>query len=109
MEPRHMTATLSREEFAALLEAALEKLDDGQRADYERHRIEPAPCDCARYNDDTIEPLWAVARAGAECLAYDDEENEFGTGVVDAVGILRKWGTWGTLGTALENFPDAGD
>ena len=104
-----MTATLSREEFAALFMAALEELDDGQRADYERYRIEPAPVDCARYNDDTIEPLWVVAKAGAERLAYDDEESEFGTGTLDDQGVLRRWGTWGTLGTALKNFPDAGE
>ncbi len=103
-----MIATLSREEFAALFKAALEELDDGQHADYARYRIEPAPVDCARYNDDTIEPLWTVARAGAECLAYDDEEGEFGTGVLDDQGVLRGWGTWGTLGAALENFPEAG-
>jgi hypothetical protein len=103
-----MNATLSREEFVALLKAALEELDDEQRATYESHRIEPEPCDCARYNDDTVEPLWSVARAGAECLAYDDEEGEFGTGVLDDGGVLRKWGTWGTLATALKNFPDAG-
>ncbi len=104
-----MTATISQEEFAALFKTALEELDEGRRADYERYRIEPVPVDCARYNDDTIEPLWAVAKAGTEHLAYDDEEAEFGTGVLDDQGVLRKWGTWGALSTALKNFPDAGE
>ncbi len=104
-----MTATISREDFASLFEAALEQLDEGQRADYERYGIEPVPIDCARYNDDTVEPLWAVARRGAERLAYDDEEGEFGTGLLDERGVLRAWGTWGTLGAALENFPETGE
>ena len=98
---------LAREEFAALFSKALASLDPEQAEDYERHRIEPTPVDCARYNDDTVEPLWAVAAAGDQRIAYDDEEDEFGIGVLDAAGVLRQWGTWGPLSAALENFPES--
>ena len=54
-----------------------------------------------------MEPLWAVAQAGAERICYDDEEGEWGTGVLDDSGVLREWGTWGGLDAALENFPEA--
>ena len=98
---------LSPDEFATLLGAAVAALDATQRDAYERYRIEPAPADCARYNDETVERLWVVAQAGLERIAYDDEEDEFGIGVLDSVGVLRQWGTWGTLAAALENFPES--
>jgi hypothetical protein len=98
---------LEHEEFAALFEEALRGLDPEQREHYECHRIDPEPVDCARYNDDVVEPLWAVAASGDQRLAYDDEEDEFGIGMLDATGVLRRWGTWGPLGAALENFPES--
>lgn len=98
---------LSPKEFGPLLEAAVAALDPEQSHAYDRYRIEPAPVNCARYNDETVEPLWAVAQAGPERIAYDDEEDEFGIGVLDAAGVLRQWGTWGTLAAALEHFPES--
>ncbi len=98
---------LLRDEFLVLFEAALESLEPGSRLRYDGYRIDPTPVDCARYNDETVEPLWAVAQAGAERICYDDEEGEWGTGVLDETGVLREWGTWGGLDTALENFPEA--
>jgi hypothetical protein len=98
---------ISRDEFLALFEQALESLEPGARLRYDGYRIDPAPVACARYNDETVEPLWAVAQAGPERICYDDEEGEWGTGVLDDSGVLREWGTWGGLDAALENFPEA--
>ena len=100
---------LSHDQFQALFEAALESLGPEQRLLYDRYRIDPVPVDCARYNDEVVEPLWAVAKADGERICYDDEEGEWGTGVLDAAGVLREWGTWGGLDAALENFPEAAD
>lgn len=97
---------LSAHDFRTLFERALESLEPGLRACYDRYRMEPALVDCARYNDDHVEPLWAVAGSGKERLCYDDEEGEWGIGVLDGSGVLRAWGTWGGLDAALENFPE---
>jgi hypothetical protein len=97
---------LSRDEFQSVFELALEALEPEQRLRYDRHRIEPGRVACARYNDEIVDELWAVAAAGGERLCYDDEELEWGTGRQDAAGVLREWGTWGGLDAALENFPE---
>lgn len=97
---------ISREEFQALFELALESLGPELRLRYDGYRIDPVPIACARYNDEVVEPLWAVAKAGAERLCYDDEELEWGIGVLDGAGVVRAWGTWGGLDSALENFPE---
>ncbi|HWL40289.1 MAG TPA: hypothetical protein VNO75_08630 [Gemmatimonadaceae bacterium] len=53
----------------------------------------------------TPEPMYAVARAEAAIVVYDDVEEEFGVGTLDQDGILRSWSNYGELRWALQGFP----
>jgi hypothetical protein len=69
------------------------------RSEWEKHGLAPAvPILCVRQNiiegsECPPEPIYCVARIGLRVLIYDDVEEEFGTGVLDADGLLREWGT----------------
>ncbi len=98
--------TTTREALQELLDAELAEAGADAKARYDRHRSEPERIKCARFGDDSVEPVWVFASAGAERLGYDDEEREFGCGRLDEQGVLRDWGTWDSLENALLHFPE---
>ncbi len=99
-------STLSAEEFQCVLDEAQAEVGPEAAAVWERYRVEPARVKCARQGGDAIEPLWVVAAFGDERLGYDAVQSEFGSGVLDSQGVLRQWGTWGSLRNALLHFPE---
>ena len=99
-------STPAPDEFRRVLDEALADLGPEAGAVLERYRLEPVLVKCARFGDDAIETLWVVAAAGEERLGYDAALSEFGSGVLDSQGVLRQWGTWGSLRNALLHFPE---
>lgn len=97
---------ITRDALQELIDAGLARAGDDAKARYEQYRFEPEQIKCACFGDDRVESLWVFASAGAERLGYDEEELEFGCGTLDAQGVLREWGTWDSLGSALLHFPE---
>lgn len=104
---------ISEAAMAHLLDDHVLRLDDDLHHQWELHGLRPAvPILCARRNafDDSEcppEPIYCVARIGLRVLIYDDVEEEFGTGVLDADGLLREWGTYGDeLSWSLRAFAE---
>jgi hypothetical protein len=100
--------------MTTLLDDHVLRLDDDMRSEWEKHGLTPAvPILCVRQNmiegsECPPEPIYCVARIGLRVLIYDDVEEEFGIGVLDADGLLRQWGTYGEeLSWSLRPFLDS--
>ena len=103
---------ITADELRDILVTQLAELDAETQAVWDRCGIQPTHMRCIRDRLDggvpEPEPIYAVAQAGDEVLIDDDVEDEWGTGVVDADGVLRTWGTYGEqLRWTLRNFPSA--
>lgn len=98
---------MTREEFERQVEGELSSLDHDARASLARWRVSPQQVHrILRHGSGARDPVWVLARAGAQVLFYDDTEEEWGTAMLDADGVMRDWGTWGDrLGHALRQFP----
>lgn len=101
---------ISEAKFRILMTDQVSRLDDDLRPAWERYGLSsPVQIQCLRSNSDGSpaepEPMFCVARDGARVLIYDDVEEDFGTGVLDADGVLRGWGAYGEeLGWSLRPF-----
>jgi hypothetical protein len=98
---------MTREEFERAVDGELSSLDHDARASLARWRVSPQQVHrIFPHGSGERDPVWVLARAGAEVLFYDDTEDEWGTAMLDADGVMRDWGTWGDrLGRALRQFP----
>ena len=93
------------EEFKLLLAEHVLRLDAPTFAKWERLRIAPQLVPCERHNQ-ARETIYSVAREADDQIIYDDVEEEFGVGHLDADGVLRNWSTVGDeLRWALAQFP----
>lgn len=104
---------IAADELRDVLVGQLVDLDAETQAVWDRFGIQPTHILCIRGRLDggvaEPEPIYTVARAGDEVLIYDDVEDEWGTGVMDADGVLRSWETYGEqLRWTLKTFPSSG-
>jgi hypothetical protein len=93
------------EEFNLLLAEHVLRLDVPMFAKWERLGFTPQLVPCERKYNHAREAMYSVAREADDVLIYDDVEEEFGIGHLDADGVLRNWSTVGELGWALGQFP----
>lgn len=87
--------------------AEVAALAHGERATYERFRVQPEVVQRVfkGKSGDPV-PSFVIARSGSQVLFYDDIEEEWGTARLTPDGRIRDWGTWGErLSHALRNFP----
>ena len=101
---------ITADELRDVLVKQLVDLDTETQAVWDRFGRQPTQIRCirGRLDGSVSEPeaIYAVARAGDEVLIYDDVEDEWGRGVMDADGVLRSWGTYGEpLHWTLKTFP----
>ena len=99
-------------EFRLLLAENVLRLDQDAFTRWEQLGLTPVPITCERRDltggPPVLEPIFVVARVGAEVLIYDDVEEEFGIGQLDPDGVLREWGTYGQeLRCAIQRFPSS--
>ena len=102
-----MFQPITESEFMALLESEIATLPEPQKSTYERYRVEPYRQACWRDQLYGVEHVFVCARAEDAIIFYDDVEDEFSSGVPDADGVLRSWGLFGELQSALYAFPDS--
>jgi hypothetical protein len=103
---------ISETDLQYLMANELGRLNDAQFQHWERYGLKPEHVQCERRaqgnKPPVLDPIYVIARAGNEVLVYDDVDEEFGTGTLDADGVLRQWGTWGeALAWSLERFPQS--
>jgi hypothetical protein len=101
---------ITADELRDVVVKQLVDLDAETQAVWDHFGTQPTQILCIRGRLDgdvpELEPIYAVARAGDEVLIYDDVEDEWGIGVMDADGVLRSWGTYGEqLHWTLKTFP----
>jgi len=99
---------ITRSEFDSIFEDALEELQPEQIEIYQRYKVEPALLECSRLPpgelDREKEYVFAAAKNKERFLVFDDVEGDFSIGGLDVNGILRIWGFFSSLGTALEGL-----
>lgn len=101
---------ISQAEFEELVAAERSTLDVAERAKLERYGVPPERVfRIFSFGSGEPDPVYVVARDGANVLFYDDTEEEFGTATLDPDGLMRDWGTFGKLAWALSAFPTPPD
>jgi hypothetical protein len=94
------------EAFKLLLAEQVLRLDGPSFEKWERFGFTPNLVPCERQS--SREAMYSVARESESVLIYDDVEEEFGIGQLDADGVVRDWFTVGSeLRWALGQFPPA--
>ena len=81
-----MTPSTPAKGIKRLVEKEVAALSPELRAQWMTISLAPA-----RLTSDVV----LLARRGSRVLGYDETEEEFGTGDLDAAGKLRDWRTWG--------------
>jgi hypothetical protein len=94
-------------EFKQLLNNAVASLPAPQKSTYERYKVTPYRQECWRSELYGSEYVFICARCGDAIIFYDDDEDEFASGIPDPDGVLRSWGLFGELWSALYAFPDS--
>jgi hypothetical protein len=93
-------------ELNRLLDAEVDGLDSSARNQWQKYRTTPMRID-SNHVPDWNDPLWIVARHHSQILAYNEVEEEFGTGKIDVNGIVRDFGLYGErLQFSLLHFPE---
>jgi hypothetical protein len=98
---------ISEAEFTAVLADAVTSLEEPQRSTYHRYRVSPYRQECWRSELYGTEHVFVCARSGDALIFFDDAEDEFAVGVPERDGVLRSWGLFGELSSALYAFPDS--
>jgi len=92
---------VGREQFETILAEEIAALRPEIKRLYEQYAVPPFPQPCFRSESYANEQVYVVAKNCDRLVYYDDVEEEFGVSIPDADGVLRKWGNYGPLVTAL--------
>jgi hypothetical protein len=103
-DPAHDWTPVSRTRFDDILNEDVAQLPSDALAMYEAHKTGIEERLCNRSDECGIERIFVVARAGERLLFFDDVEDEFSIGVPDGDGVLRDWGGYGTLNSAIRSL-----
>jgi hypothetical protein len=104
IRPQADWKAMPSEQFDTLLQKELKQLAPDMLKTYEAHATSVSELPCYRSDEYGFERLFVFARDGNRVLVFDDVEDQLAVGELDADGVLRNRGMYGTLTIARMNF-----
>ena len=96
-----MWIPVSREKFESILVEEVQSLTPEVFRIYQRYVVSPYQQFCLRNMSLGTELVFVVGKVRTYLLFYDDVEEDFGVEIPDSDGVLRNWGTYGSLAQAV--------